>query len=175
MLFKAEYADAVPSLGDKGYDDDGIRSEACCHGTNPLIPTKRNRELQRSVPHDKYSLGNRIERYFNRLKDCVGLPRDTRKPPATSLASSRSSQFPSGSNSLTAPSIIAAQGTCSTPVLPSGDRQGQQDSIGPPANASCHDFSVVLVLKAIPRHPAGTAQLWQTPEARSQQLPLREV
>jgi hypothetical protein len=105
----------------------------------------------------------------------VGLPRDTRKPPATSLASSRSSQFPSGSNSLTAPNIIAAQGTCSTPVLPSGDRQGQQDSIGPPANASCHDFSVVLVLKAIPRHPAGTAQLWQTPEARSQQLPLREV
>lgn len=54
---------------DKGYDDDGIRSEACCHAINPLIPTKRNRQLQRSVPHDKYSLGNRIERFFNRLKD----------------------------------------------------------------------------------------------------------
>jgi transposase len=56
-------------LGDKGYDDDGIRSEACSHGTNPLIPTKRNRRFQRSVPREKYSLRNRIERFFNRLKD----------------------------------------------------------------------------------------------------------
>jgi transposase len=65
------HADPWPRelLGDKGYDDDSIRSQACCHGTNPLIPTKRNRKLQRFVPHDKYSLRNRIERFFNRLKD----------------------------------------------------------------------------------------------------------
>lgn len=65
------HADPWPRelLADKGYDDDGIRSEACSHGTNPLIPTKRNRKRQRSVPHEKYALRNRIERFFNRLKD----------------------------------------------------------------------------------------------------------
>lgn len=65
------HADPWPRdlLADKGYDDDAIRSQAFCHGTNPLIPTKRNRKLQRSVPREKYSLRNRIERFFNRLKD----------------------------------------------------------------------------------------------------------
>jgi len=65
------HADPWPRelLGDKGYDDDGIRSKACCHGTNPLIPTKRNRKVQFSVPREKYSLRNRVERFFNRLKD----------------------------------------------------------------------------------------------------------
>jgi transposase len=65
------HADPWPRevLGDKGYDDDSIRGEACSHGTNPLFPTKRNRKLQRFVPRDKYSLRNRIERFFNRLKD----------------------------------------------------------------------------------------------------------
>ncbi len=56
-------------LGDKGYDSDDIRQDACCHGTLPLIPTKSNRKVQFTVDRALYSLRNRIERYFNRIKN----------------------------------------------------------------------------------------------------------
>lgn len=56
-------------LGDKGYDSDDIRHDACFHGTMPMIPTKSNRKVQFTVEHAIYSLRNRIERFFNKLKN----------------------------------------------------------------------------------------------------------
>lgn len=55
-------------LGDKGYDSDAIREDAYIHGTNPVIPTKSNRTVQRPVDPLLYALRNRIERFFNKLK-----------------------------------------------------------------------------------------------------------
>jgi transposase len=56
-------------LADRGYDSDAIREDAWFHGTNPVIPTKRNRKVQRSVDPMLYALRNRIERFFNKLKN----------------------------------------------------------------------------------------------------------
>lgn len=56
-------------LGDKGYDSDAIREESWSHGTDPVIPTKCNRKVQRPVDPLLYALRNRIERFFNKLKN----------------------------------------------------------------------------------------------------------
>jgi transposase len=56
-------------LGDKGYDSDAIREDAWFHGTDPIIPTKSNRKTQRPVDPLLYALRNRIERFFNKLKN----------------------------------------------------------------------------------------------------------
>ena len=56
-------------IADKGYDSDAIRQDACFHGTDPVIPTKSNRKLQRPVDKALYVLRNRIERFFNKLKN----------------------------------------------------------------------------------------------------------
>ena len=56
-------------LADKGYDSDAIREDAYIHGTNPVIPTKSNRKVQRPVDPLLYALRNRIERFFNKLKN----------------------------------------------------------------------------------------------------------
>lgn len=56
-------------LADRGYDSDAIREDAWFHGTNPVIPTKRNRKVQRPVDPMLYAMRNRIERFFNKLKN----------------------------------------------------------------------------------------------------------
>jgi transposase len=56
-------------LADKGYDSDAIREDAWLHGTDPVIPAKINRKVQRPVDPLLYVLRNRIERFFNRLKN----------------------------------------------------------------------------------------------------------
>jgi transposase len=56
-------------LGDKGYDSDAVRQEIGDHGGEALIPTKANRKLQRPVDKAIYRLRNRIERFFNHLKN----------------------------------------------------------------------------------------------------------
>lgn len=56
-------------IADKGYDSDAIRQDACFHGTNPVIPTKSNRKVQHAVDKAIYGLRNRIERFFNKLKN----------------------------------------------------------------------------------------------------------
>ncbi len=48
-------------IADKGYNTDAIQDEACFHGTNPIIPSKSNRTVQRSVDRRLYALRNRIE------------------------------------------------------------------------------------------------------------------
>ena len=56
-------------LADRGYDSDAIREDARFHGTDPVIPTKSNRKIQRPVDPLLYALRNRIERFFNKLKN----------------------------------------------------------------------------------------------------------
>lgn len=56
-------------LADRGYDSDAIREDAWLHGTEPVIPTKINRKVQRPVDPLLYALRNRIERFFNKLKN----------------------------------------------------------------------------------------------------------
>jgi transposase len=48
---------------------DAIREDAWLHGTDPVIPTKINLKVQRPVDPLLYALRNRIERFFNRLKN----------------------------------------------------------------------------------------------------------
>lgn len=56
-------------LADRGYDSDAIREDSWFHGTDPVIPTKVNRKVQRPVDPLLYALRNRIERFFNKLKN----------------------------------------------------------------------------------------------------------
>jgi transposase len=62
-------ADPKILLADKGYDSDDIRGEVRVRGGRPEIPTKRNRRIQHTVNHALYAMRNRIERFFNRLKE----------------------------------------------------------------------------------------------------------
>ena len=48
-------------LADKGYDSDAIREDSWMHGTNPVIPTKSNRRIQRPVDPALYALRHKIE------------------------------------------------------------------------------------------------------------------
>jgi transposase len=56
-------------LGDKGYDSDAVRQEIGDRGGEALIPTRANRNIQYTVDKAIYGLRNRIERFFNRLKN----------------------------------------------------------------------------------------------------------
>jgi transposase len=62
-------ADPEQMLGDKGYDSDVIRQDIRKRGGEPAIPTKANRKEQIVVEKAIYGLRNRIERFFNRLKN----------------------------------------------------------------------------------------------------------
>ena len=56
-------------LGDKGYDSDAVRQQIVDRGGEALIPTKKNRKIQYTVDKAFYGLRNRIERFFNRIKN----------------------------------------------------------------------------------------------------------
>lgn len=56
-------------LADRGYDSDAIREDCWAHGADPVIPAKINRKVQRPVDPLLYALRNRIERFFNKLKN----------------------------------------------------------------------------------------------------------
>ena len=62
-------ADPEVMLADKGYDSDAIRDEVRARGGTPEIPTKKNRHIQHIVNRTLYATRNRIERFFNRLKN----------------------------------------------------------------------------------------------------------
>ena len=59
-------ADAV--LADKGYDANHLIEKMNENGTHVVIPPKRDRKLQRDYDADLYKERNRIERFFNTLK-----------------------------------------------------------------------------------------------------------
>ena len=56
-------------LADKGYDSDAIRDDIRKRGGAALIPTRANRKVQQLVDKAIYALRNRIERFFNRIKN----------------------------------------------------------------------------------------------------------
>ena len=62
-------ADPEVMLADKGYDSDAIRDDVRARGGTPEIPTKKSRRVQHTVNRALYATRNRIERFFNRLKN----------------------------------------------------------------------------------------------------------
>ncbi len=61
-------------LGDKGHDTDDVRYAGWSRGTLAMIPTKSNRKVRFSVDRAlcsmrHYSMRNRIERSFNKIKN----------------------------------------------------------------------------------------------------------
>lgn len=61
--------DPEQMLGDRGFDSDAVRQDIEQRGGEALIPTKANRKVQHLVDKAIYALRNRIERFFNRLKN----------------------------------------------------------------------------------------------------------
>jgi putative transposase len=59
-------ADAM--LADKGYDADHLVARIEETGMEVIIPPKRNRKVQRPYDAELYKERNRIERFFNKLK-----------------------------------------------------------------------------------------------------------
>lgn len=72
----ASYADLMDDdlhepaemLADKGYDSDAIRADLDARGVEPVIPIKSNRKVQRAISRAAFSMRNRIERFFNKIK-----------------------------------------------------------------------------------------------------------
>ncbi|KAF5881699.1 IS5 family transposase [Rhizobium sp. PEPV16] len=59
---------AAATIADKGYDADHLCDKITETGADVVIPPKRNRKLQRHYDADLYKERNRIERFFNKLK-----------------------------------------------------------------------------------------------------------
>ncbi|MBY5325419.1 IS5 family transposase (plasmid) [Rhizobium leguminosarum bv. viciae 248] len=59
---------AAATIADKGYDADHLCDKITETGADVVIPPKRNRKLQRPYDADLYKERNRIERFFNKLK-----------------------------------------------------------------------------------------------------------
>ncbi|WP_237347784.1 IS5 family transposase, partial [Xanthobacter agilis] len=63
-----EDIDAAALLADKGYDANHLVDAMEERGTEVVIPPKRDRKLQRAYDTDLYKERNKIERFFNKLK-----------------------------------------------------------------------------------------------------------
>ena len=61
--------DPEQMLADKGYDSDAVRDDIEERGGEAQIPSKANRKVQHLVDKAIYALRNRIERFFNRIKN----------------------------------------------------------------------------------------------------------
>jgi transposase len=70
QVFAALPADQAFEHGvmDKGYDSNAIRAKLQAHQITPVIPPKKNRK--ELIDYDKalYKLREKVERFFNRLK-----------------------------------------------------------------------------------------------------------
>ena len=60
--------EAEATIADKGYDADHLCDRLAQTGADVVIPPKRNRKVQRPYDTHLYKERNRIERFFNRLK-----------------------------------------------------------------------------------------------------------
>ena len=56
-------------LADRGYDTNAIIEAVAQAGAEVVIPSKKNRTLCRLIDRVRYRQRNRVERFFNRLKD----------------------------------------------------------------------------------------------------------
>jgi transposase len=55
--------------GDKGYDSETVRQDIEQRGGQAMIPSIASRKIQHPVDKALYALRNRIERFFNRVKN----------------------------------------------------------------------------------------------------------
>lgn len=60
--------DADATIADKAYDADRLADRIAESGAEVVIPPKRNRKVQRPYDVEIYKERNRIERFFNKLK-----------------------------------------------------------------------------------------------------------
>jgi putative transposase len=60
--------ETVAALADKGYDADHLCERITQAGVRLVIPPKRNRKVQRAYDAELYKERNRVERFFNKLK-----------------------------------------------------------------------------------------------------------
>lgn len=60
--------EAVATLADKGYDADHLCERITQAGARLVIPPRRNRKVHRAYDAELYKERNRIERFFNKLK-----------------------------------------------------------------------------------------------------------
>lgn len=60
--------EAVAALADKGYDADHLCERITQAGIRLVIPPRRNRKVQRAYDAELDKERNRIERFFNKLK-----------------------------------------------------------------------------------------------------------
>ena len=63
-----EDIDAEALLADKGYDANHLVEKIEQKGAQVVIPPKRDRKIQRPYDIELYKERNRIERFFNKLK-----------------------------------------------------------------------------------------------------------
>ena len=59
---------AEVAIADKGYDADHLAERIAGAGTEVVIPPRRNRTVRRAYDAELYKERNRIERFFNKLK-----------------------------------------------------------------------------------------------------------
>lgn len=59
---------AAATIADKGYDANHLHEKIAKHGSEIVIPPKRNRKIQRSYDTDIYKERNLIERFFNKAE-----------------------------------------------------------------------------------------------------------
>ena len=66
-------ADNLPQpavlVADSGYDSDNIREDIESRNALPMIPMRKNRRVRKAVDMTIYTLRNRVERCFNKLKN----------------------------------------------------------------------------------------------------------
>ncbi len=55
-------------LADKGYDTDRVLAGVQGLGAQVVIPSKQNRRVERAIDRNLYRDRNKVERFFNRLK-----------------------------------------------------------------------------------------------------------
>jgi transposase len=60
---------ATAVIADRGYDSDEWRDFIKQRGAKPVIPPKKNRNVQYRYDKTLYKTRNRVERFFCRLKD----------------------------------------------------------------------------------------------------------
>ena len=73
-VFETVFAQVPPepslthAIMDKGYDSDGIREQLVAHDIVPVVPPKSNRRAPRDYDKALYKLREKVERFFNNLK-----------------------------------------------------------------------------------------------------------
>ena len=79
--FSADYL-----LADRGYDSDVLIEQARQQGMKPVIPSRKNRKLQREYDRQLYRLRHRVERAFLYLKRWRGIATRYAKNAASFIA-----------------------------------------------------------------------------------------